>query len=195
MLTAAEPDTIKLDEQIAPVDLSTETAVAEWFCALRARGINSHPEESFAGLVNGETGGPLFSAEDAERLDALMSLAYEVCDPCSVALRMVLDPASGARAAVQSPPREVRESEGGAVIEVAALRAFLRSALGDDAVVDRVNDLIFDHVAGGLFHRTVVASSLAAYVKEILDAATDADWQAVADDLIAEGRALLQEGS
>jgi hypothetical protein len=48
------------------------------------------------------------------------------------------------------------------------IRAFLRSALGDDAVVDKVNSLIFDHVAGGMYHRTVVASSLPAFINEIL---------------------------
>jgi hypothetical protein len=194
MPAVAEPDTMKLDEQIAPVDLSTETAVAEWFRALRARGVNFHPEETFAELVNGETGRPLFSTEDAERLDALMGLAYEVCDPCGVALRLVLDP-GGAEAPAQSPPREVRESEGGVVIEVAMLRTFLRSVLGDDAVVDKVNDLIFGHVAGGIYHRTDVARLLSECVEEILEAATEADWQAVADDLIAEGRALFQEGA
>lgn len=198
MLAAAETDTMKLDEKIAPIDLSTETAVAEWFRALRARGINFHPEESFTELVNGETGRPLFSAEDAERLDALMGLAYEVCDPCGVALRLVREPdgdPARARPSTDTAPPEVRESEYGSKLDVTLIRSFLRSALGDDAVVDKVNELIFDHVAGGKYHRTVVASSLPGFIKEILETATEADWQAVADDLIAEGRALLQEGA
>src|SRR4051794_6642762 len=163
MLAVAETDMMKLDGRIAPIDLSTETAVAEWFRALLARGINFHPEESFAVLVNGDTGRPLFSAEDAERLDALMGLAYEVCDPCGVALRLVSesdgDPAQARPNTAESRP-EVRESEYGSTIDVNLIRAFLRSALGDDAVVDKVNSLIFDHVAGGKYHRTVVASSL-----------------------------------
>lgn len=190
MLAVAETDTMKLDERIAPIDLSTETAVAEWFRALLTRGINFHPEESFAELVNGETGRPLFSAEDAERLDALMGIAYEVCDPCGVALRLVREPESDPAQAQPSPaePRpEVRESEYGSKIDVTLIRAFLRLALGDDAVVDKVNSLIFDHVAGGMCHRTVVAATLPGYINEILEPATVADWQAVADDLIAEG--------
>lgn len=197
MLAAADPNTMKLDEKIAPIDLSTETAVAEWFRALRARGINFHPEESFAELVNGETGPPLFSAEDAERLDALMGLAYEVCDPCGVALRLVQEPDGGPareQSSTEGPQPEFRESEYGSKIDVTLIRGFLRSALGDDAVVDKVNELVFDHVAGGKYHRTVVASSLPGFVNEILETATEADWQAVADDLIAEGYDLLNEG-
>ncbi len=190
MPAVADPDTMKLDAKIAPIDLSTETAVAEWFRALRARGINFHPEESFAELANGETGRPLFSAEDAERLDALMGIAYEVCDPCGVALRLVREPESDPAQAQPSPaePRpEFRDSE-------YLIRAFLRSALGADAVADKVNNLIFDHVAGGICHRTVVAATLPGYINEILETATAADWQAVADDLIAEGHDLLNEG-
>jgi hypothetical protein len=197
MLAVTDPDTMNLDEKIAPIDLSTETAVAEWFRALLARGINFHPEESFTELVNGETGRPLFSAEDAERLDALMGIAYEVCDPCGVALRLVRESTGDSAQAQPSPaePRpEVRESEYGSKIDVTLIRAFLRSALGDDAVVDKVNSLIFDHVAGGMYHRTVVAGSLPGFINEILETATAADWQAVADDLIAEGHDLLNEG-
>jgi len=197
MLAVADTDTMKPDERIAPIDLSTETAVAEWFRALRARGVNFHPEESFAGLVNGESGRPLFSAEDAERLDALMGLAYEVCDPCGVALRLIREPdgdPAPVRPKTDEPRPEVRESEYGSKIDVTLIRAFLRSALGDDAVVDKVNSLIFDHVAGGMYHRTVVASSLPGFINEILETATEADWQAVADDLIAEGHDLLNEG-
>lgn len=57
-----------------------------------------------------------------------------------------------------------------------------------------MNELIFEHVVGGRFHRTVVADSLPAFVNEILETATVADWQAVADNLIAEARALHDEG-
>jgi hypothetical protein len=167
MLAVADPGTMKLDERIAPIDLSSETTVAEWFRALLARGINFHPEESFAELVNGDTGRPLFSAEDAERLDALMGLAYEVCDPCGVALRLVREPDSDPARPRPEPPPAVRESEQGSKIDVTLIRTFLRSALGDDAVVDKVNSLIFDAVAGGIYHRTVVAGSLPGYINEL----------------------------
>lgn len=88
----------------------------------------------------------------------------------------------------------VRESEYGSRIEVVAIRSFLRSALSDDAVADNVNELILDHVAGGLYHRTVVAGDLPRFITEVLETATDADWQVVADNLIAECHDLLNEG-
>jgi hypothetical protein len=82
-----------------------------------------------------------------------MGLAYEVCDPCGVALRLVFESDSGTRCPADETPRRtseaVRESEYGSRINITLIRAFLRSALGDDAVADKVNDLIFAHVAGG----------------------------------------------
>lgn len=121
MPAVADPDTMKLDAKIAPIDLSAETSVAGWFRALRARGINFHPEESFAVLVNGESGQPLFSAEYAERLDALMGLAYEVCDPCGVALRLIQEQAARSQPNTDKPPPEVRESEYGGKIDVVGM--------------------------------------------------------------------------
>ena len=87
-----------------------------------------------------------------------------------------------------------RVTEGGEQIDVALLRAFLKRALEDDAVADPVNDLLFDHVVAGRFHPSVVAESLPGYVNEVLNAATREDWQAVADELIAEARELNGEG-
>lgn len=107
---------------------------------------------------------------------------------------MAIGRRSSRRPMTDEPRPEVRESEYGSEIDITLIRAFLRSALGDDAVVDKVNSLIFDHVAGGMYHRTVVASSLPGCVNEILETATAADWQAVADVLIDEGRDLLNEG-
>ena len=52
---------------------------------------------------------------------------------------------------------------------------------------------MFDHVVHGRMHPSVVASSLPAYIEEVLQTATVEDWQAVADDLIADAREL-QEG-
>ena len=90
-------------------------------------------------------------------------------------------------------PRPQRVTEGGEKIDVALLRAFLKRALEDDAVADPVNDLLFDHVVGGRFHPSVVAESLPSCINEILIAATREDWQAVADELIAEARELNGE--
>ncbi len=64
----------------------------------------------------------------------------------------------------------------------------MKRALEDEAVVYPVNDLLFEHVVAGRHHPSVVAEVLPAYITEILGAATREDWQAVADELIAEAR-------
>jgi hypothetical protein len=86
------------------------------------------------------------------------------------------------------PAVQRRQTEQGNTIDVALLRGFLKRALEDDAVVDPVNDLLFEHVVAGRFHPSVVAETLPSYIHEILNAATREDWQAVADELIVEAR-------
>lgn len=87
-----------------------------------------------------------------------------------------------------SGSEEQRQTEQGNRIDVAALRAFLKRTLEDDALADPVNELLFEHVVAGWYHPSVVAESLPSYIAEILGAATREDWQAVADELIAEAR-------
>lgn len=84
--------------------------------------------------------------------------------------------------------REERETEQGNRIDVAMLRGFLKRALEDDAVADPVNELLFECVVVGHLHSSVIAETLPSYISEILGAATREDWQAVADELIAEAR-------
>ncbi len=84
--------------------------------------------------------------------------------------------------------RQERVTEQGNRIDVAVLRGFLKRALEDDAVADPVNELLFEHVVAGRYHRSVLAESLPSYITEILNTATREDWQAVADELIAEAR-------
>lgn len=79
---------VSLNEEIAPAALPDEAAVEAWLRALIAAGINFHPEESFRELVNVRTGARCFKVEDARRLDRLMDRAYELCDPCEVAVRV-----------------------------------------------------------------------------------------------------------
>jgi hypothetical protein len=85
---------------------------------------------------------------------------------------------------------EARTTEQGNTIEVAAIRAFLLRLLADDLLADEVNDLLFEHVARGRYHRSVVAESLRPMLDEVLNGTTAADWQAVADQLIAEARMI-----
>lgn len=97
------------------------------------------------------------------------------------------------RPSTETAPRPHRVTEGGARIDVDLVRAFLKRTLEDDALTDPVNDLLFDHVVAGRFHPSVVAESLPGYINEILNAASREDWQAVADELIAEARELNGE--
>ena len=86
--TARGQVALDLDEALDPATLPDEAAVEAWLRALLAAGINFHPEESFRELVDLKTGAKCFRAEDANRLDRLMDRAYEVCDPCEVAVRV-----------------------------------------------------------------------------------------------------------
>jgi len=94
---------------------------------------------------------------------------------------------TAATATAIEPERRTASGEG---IDTTLLRGFLRRALGDEALVDRVNDLLFDHVVGGRYHPSVVAEELSRQIDEVVFAARHEDWQAVADDLIAEARDL-----
>lgn len=91
----------------------------------------------------------------------------------------------------------IRVSEQGARFETSTIRDFLKRALADDAVADQVTELLFEHVVNGrqpasLFGPSMaVATSLAGYIEEVLQTATAEDWQAVADELIADARELL----
>jgi hypothetical protein len=89
--------------------------------------------------------------------------------------------------------REERVTEQGNRIDVAMLRAFLKRTLGDDALADPVNELLFEHVVAGRYHPSIIAESLPSFITEILGAATREDWQAVADELIAEAREVNGE--
>ena len=93
----------------------------------------------------------------------------------------------------RTPVHEERVTEQGNRIDVAVLRAFLKRTLADDAVADPVNELLFEHVVAGRYHPSVVAESLPSFITEILGAATREDWQAVADELIAEAREVNGE--
>lgn len=105
------------------------------------------------------------------------------------------------RLARREPPpaptreREERTTGEGNRIDAAVLRAFLKRTLGDDALADPVDELLFEYVVVGHLHRSVVAETLPSCIAEILGAATREDWQAVADELIAEAREVNEEVS
>lgn len=86
---------------------------------------------------------------------------------------------------------ETRTSEQGTRSSSATLRDFIHAALHHDAVADTVVDLLHDHVVGGRYHPSVVAESLRPLIDEVLNTATTADWQRVADELIEDARQAL----
>lgn len=89
---------------------------------------------------------------------------------------------------VIATPTTERRTASGEQIDPALLRGFLRRALADDALAEQVNDLLFEHVVERRHHPSVVAEELSRQIGEVLIAARREDWQAVADDLIAEAR-------
>jgi Winged helix-turn helix len=84
-----------------------------------------------------------------------------------------------------------RTSDQGTVFDASTVRGFLLTALGHDAVIDRVNDLLFEHVMERKYHPSVVATSLEPIIDEVLDVATFEDWDWVARTLIAEACGAL----
>ncbi len=92
--------------------------------------------------------------------------------------------------AAEPAPTTISDAEaaGATAVCSATLRGFLYAALHNDVIVDAVNDLLFDHVVGGHHHPSVVVGSLRPLIDEVLDTATVADWQHVADDLVEEAR-------
>lgn len=90
-------------------------------------------------------------------------------------------------AATTTAPEE-RRTEQGNTITVELLRGFLRRVLADDAIADSVNELLFEHVVAGRYHPSLVAASLPGYINELVECARSEDWQALADELIAEAR-------
>jgi hypothetical protein len=87
-----------------------------------------------------------------------------------------------------SGAEEQRRTEQGELIWVRTLRGFLKRVLADDAVADKVDELLFEHMVAGCYHPSVVAESLPGFLNDIIASAEMRDWQAIADELIAEVR-------
>ncbi|MHB1467612.1 MAG: hypothetical protein ACYCX7_00455 [Solirubrobacteraceae bacterium] len=88
---------------------------------------------------------------------------------------------------------EKRTSEQGGTLDVSLVRAYLLSALEHDAVIDPVNELLFDYVANEKGDSAVLASSLGELIYEILKVATFDDWMYATNVLTKEAREALSE--
>lgn len=84
-----------------------------------------------------------------------------------------------------------RTSEQGETFTAETIQSFILAALSHDAVVEEVNDLLFKHIVEGRLHPSVIAETLPAIIREILDTATLEDWTAVTRQLTAEARETL----
>ncbi len=69
-----------------------------------------------------------------------------------------------------------RRTEQGDTIDAALLRGFLKRALADDAIADKVDELLFAHVVEGRYHPSVVAETLPGLLNEVIGAARAEDW-------------------
>lgn len=85
----------------------------------------------------------------------------------------------------------MRTTARGDRIEVDLVHDFIRCALAHDAIADPVFELLYEHVVEGRPHSSIVASSLKPLIDEVLETATDEDWQTVADELIEDARKVL----
>ena len=84
-----------------------------------------------------------------------------------------------------------RTSEQGTTFDATLIQGFILNALSDDAVIDRVHDLLFEHVVEGRYHPSVIAESLRPIIDEVLQTATVDDWSAVAKQLTVDARETL----
>lgn len=73
-------------EQITLETKSVKTVqdVETFFAELLAKNVNFHPDDSFEDIVYFETGGiPVFSENEAKRLDKLMDDSMKICNKIS----------------------------------------------------------------------------------------------------------------
>jgi hypothetical protein len=87
---------------------------------------------------------------------------------------------------------EKRTSEQGSVFDAAIIREFLLAALSHDAVIDKVDELLFEHIYSR-FSASVITANLRPLITEVLDTATPEDWQYVAGKLTEEARETLTD--
>jgi hypothetical protein len=80
-----------------------------------------------------------------------------------------------------------RRTEQGDSIDIQRLRGFLKRMLADDAVADKVDELLFAHVVEGRYRLSVIAETLPCLLGEVIGAAQSEDWQAITDEADRRG--------
>jgi hypothetical protein len=90
---------------------------------------------------------------------------------------------------------DTRRSRWGSEIPVTTIQDFIRTGLRHEAVADFVAEYVFDALASDASDGQVSAElseALRLAFAEIIEASTDADWQRVGDDLVADARENLE---
>jgi hypothetical protein len=85
-----------------------------------------------------------------------------------------------------------RTSRWGSEIPVASVQDFIRTGLRHEAVADFVAEYVFDALASDGQAPAELGEALRLTFTEIIEASTDADWQRVGDDLVADARENLE---
>jgi hypothetical protein len=78
-------------------------------------------------------------------------------------------------------------------IPVGTLRDFLLRALRHDAINDVLIERLVSRAERGRLDAHGLSASLPELIGEVLDAATDEDWMAIADSLVEDMREALAE--
>ncbi len=87
---------------------------------------------------------------------------------------------------------ETRMSRLGSEIPVALVQDFIRTGLRHEAVADFVAEYVFDVLASDGRAPAELGEALRFAFTEIIETSTDADWQRVGNDLVADARENLE---
>jgi len=87
---------------------------------------------------------------------------------------------------------DTRRSRWGSEIPVATIQDFIRTGLRHEAVADFVAEYVFDALASDGQAPDELGEALRLAFAEIIEASTDADWQRVGGDLVADARGNLE---
>jgi len=75
--------------------------------------------------------------------------------------------------------------------DVADVRGFILAALDTAPAIEKVQDLLVEHIQFGRLHPSVVREDLQTYIRDVVESATLEDWTAIAESLIGDARDAL----
>jgi hypothetical protein len=75
--------------------------------------------------------------------------------------------------------------------DAADVREFILAALATEPAIEKVQDLLVEHIQFGRLHPSVVRADLQTYIRDIVEAATPEDWTLITESLIGDARDAL----